>query len=82
LAHESEKKGDRDGEGQGSGFRVQGSGFRVQGSGFRVQELQKDRKQEAGTGTPSTIIPARARPHTRTHTIVIPAQAGIHVPLG
>jgi ribonuclease D len=57
------------GRGKGAG-NCEGSGGRVQGRG-----TAKDRKQEAGTGTPTTVIPARAT----TYTIVIPAKAGIHV---
>jgi hypothetical protein len=57
---------------------------RRQGSGFRVQERQLpgSRKQEAGRGTPSRVIPAGATTHTRTHTTVIPAKAGIQVRSG
>jgi hypothetical protein len=61
------------------------TGERKRGAGGRKEEAGK-RKQEAGTGTPSPVIPARARPHartyTRTHTTVIPAQAGIQVRSG
>jgi hypothetical protein len=75
-----------DGRREDRGEREQEAGTaRRQEAGFRVQErrLPGSRKQEAGTGTPSRVIPPGARTYTRTHTTpyttVIPAKAGIHI---
>jgi hypothetical protein len=59
----------------GTAKRQEAGTARRQEAGFRVQERQKGRKQEAGTGTPSGLTLAG----TGTHTMVIPAEAGIQV---